>query len=257
MGSHDQTDMGGLREEFLTTQWSLIEDIKAGEDKDKALIGLLLERYWKPVYAYLRRRGYDNEQAKDCTQDFLHEVVLNRNLVGRADQDKGRFRFFLLHALNQYLINQQRDANARKRIPREKLVCLDSVDLPALPQDVADSTPEDSYHYAWLSSLLERVISELSSRYCDQGMETHWALFDEQVLRPILGNCPARSLAQICREHGVEDAKKASNMIVTVKRAFRNALTAHVRSTVISEEHADEELSDLLQFLPARAQHPD
>lgn len=254
MRDHDRTDMGGSQEEFLTTQWSLIDDIKAGEDKDRALIGLLLERYWKPVYCYLRRKGYDNEPAKDLTQDFFHEVVLNRNLVGRAEQDKGRFRFFLLHALNQYLINRQRDAKAQKRIPREKLVSLDMVALPASPQDIADSTPEDSYHYAWLSSLLERVICELRSRYCEQGMETHWALFDEHVLRPILGSGSPPSLAQLCRQHGVEDLKKASNMIVTVKRAFRSALTDYVRSTVISEEHASEELSDLLHFFPREAQ---
>jgi len=255
MRDHDGTDMGGSRDEFLTTQWSLIDGIKAGEDKDQALIGLLLERYWKPVYCYLRRKGYDNEQAKDLTQDFFHEVVLNRNLVGRAEQDKGRFRFFLLHALNQYLINQQRDARAQKRIPREKLVSLDMVDLPASPQDIADSTPEDSYHYAWLSSLLERVVSELRSKYCEQGMGTHWALFDEHVLRPILGSGSPPSLAELCRQHGVEDPKKASNMIVTVKRAFRSALTDYVRSTVISEEHANEELGDLLHFFPGEAQH--
>src|SRR5512137_236648 len=48
MRDQDRTDMGGSREEFLTTQWSLIDDIKAGADTDRALIGLLLERYWKP-----------------------------------------------------------------------------------------------------------------------------------------------------------------------------------------------------------------
>ena len=37
--------MGGDRETFLTTQWSLIEGVKEHIDKDRALIGLLLERY--------------------------------------------------------------------------------------------------------------------------------------------------------------------------------------------------------------------
>ena len=68
---------GGARQRFLTTQWSLIENIKSGEDQDKLLIGFLLEEYWKPVYCYLRRTGHDNEQAKDLTQAFFHEVVLN------------------------------------------------------------------------------------------------------------------------------------------------------------------------------------
>ena len=113
----DRTDMGGAGETFLTTHWSLIEDVKEHEDKDRALIGLLLERYWKPVYCYLRRKGYGNEQAKDLTQGFFHEVVLSRSLIERADQSKGCFRSFLLHALNQHLIDEQRKETAQKRVP--------------------------------------------------------------------------------------------------------------------------------------------
>lgn len=70
-GYNDQTDMGGLREAFLTTHWSLVEHIQSEEDKDRVLIGLLLDRYWKPVYCYLRHKGFDNEEAKDLTQGFF------------------------------------------------------------------------------------------------------------------------------------------------------------------------------------------
>ena len=114
MTCRDLTDMGGVRDTFLTTHWSLIDGVKEHTDKDRALIGLLLERYWKPVYCYLRRKGYNNEQAKDLTQDFFHEVVLSRSLIDRADQSKGRFRSFLLHALNNYLVNgaKKRPKNA-------------------------------------------------------------------------------------------------------------------------------------------------
>ncbi|MCU0918646.1 MAG: hypothetical protein MUC88_29425, partial [Planctomycetes bacterium] len=77
MGRRDQTDMGGDGQTFLTTHWSLIEGIQSEGDPEQALIGLLLQRYWKPVYCYLRHRGYPNEQAKDLTQGFFHEVVLD------------------------------------------------------------------------------------------------------------------------------------------------------------------------------------
>ena len=81
----DRTDIGGERETFLTTHWSMIQGVKAQEDKDRALIGLLLERYWKPVYCCLRRKGYGNEEAIDLTQGLFHDVVLNRRLAERAD----------------------------------------------------------------------------------------------------------------------------------------------------------------------------
>ena len=254
MKFRDQTDMGGTRGIFLTTHWSLIEDVKAGSDKEGVLIGLLLHTYWKPVYCFLRRKGYDNEKAKDLTQDFFHEVVLNRHLVGRADKDKGRFRSFLLFALNQYLINRERDQRAQKRVPREKLASIDISELPDLPQSFAQATAEDSYHYAWLSALLERVILEVSNKCQEQGMETHLKLFNERILRPILDNNTPVSIAQLCENHGIRDTKKISNMIVTVKRRFRSELIEQVRSTVVSDEQAHHELEYLLQFLPKNAQ---
>ncbi len=254
MGFQDRTEMGGTRGTFLTTHWTLIEDVKAGQDKDKELIGLLLKTYWKPVYCYLRRKGRDNEQAKDLTQDFFHEVVLNRHLVGRAAQDKGRFRSFLLHALNQYLINYDRDQRAQKRIPPEKLVSFDTSEPPVLPESFSQASPEDSYQYAWLSALLERVVSDVRTSCLEQGMDIHWALFNERVLKPILETGNPLSMTQLCEEYGIEDTKKASNMIVTVKRRFRTALIEHVRNSVASQEQTGEELEFLLQFLPGDAQ---
>jgi hypothetical protein len=253
----DQTDMGGTRGAFLTTHWSLIEEVKAGSDKNGALIGLLLQTYWKPVYCYLRCKGYDNEQAKDLTQDFFHEVVLNRHLVGRADKDKGRFRSFLLYALNQYLINRDRDQKAQKRIPRKKLASLDIAELPDLPQSFAQATAEDSYQYAWLSTLLERVTTEVKTACQEQGMETYWAFFNERILQPILSNSEPASLTERCENYGIKDTKKASNMIVTMKRRFRSVLLDLIRNTVVSEGQAREEFEFLLRFLPENAQRPE
>ena len=75
--------MGGVEKVFLTTHWSLIEDRgtdTGDDDRRDAFVELLLKRYWKPVYCYLRRRGFQNEEAKDLTQGFFQEVVLGRNL---------------------------------------------------------------------------------------------------------------------------------------------------------------------------------
>jgi RNA polymerase sigma-70 factor (ECF subfamily) len=152
--------MGGLQERFLTTHWSLLKNIKASEegDRNRALIGLLLERYWKPVYCYLRRMHYDNEQAKDLTQGFFHEVVLNRRLAERADPTKGSFRSLLLHALRQYLLDEQRKEDAQKRIPRDRLVPLDIADPPAIAEVVQDLDPEESFNYAWKADLMDRAL---------------------------------------------------------------------------------------------------
>lgn len=246
--------MGGTHRAFLTTRWSLIDHIQAGQDRDRALIGLLLQRYWKPVYCYLRRHGWGNEEAKDLTQDFFHDVVLGRSLVLRADPSKGRFRSFLLHALNQYVINQRAKQTAGTRIPRERLVSLEGIDSSELPQDMSESEPDASYNYAWVSALLDQVLATVRSRCCQEGLQTHWEVFHARVVRPILEGSAAPALGEICVRLGIEDTRRASNMIVTVKRRFRQALRGHIRTTVVSEEQVDEELEEILRFVPEGAQ---
>jgi RNA polymerase sigma-70 factor (ECF subfamily) len=255
MAYEKETDMGGARDTFLTTRWSLIDEIKSGEDANRALIGSLLSTYWKPVYCYLRRRGYDNDQAKDLTQGFFHEVVLDRSLVQRAEQSKGRFRTFLLHVLNQYVINVKRKQAVRTHIPQEKLVPLDVVDPSVLPQTVSEASPEDSYNYTWLSALLDQTLSELKTECRNEGLEIHWWVFRDRVIEPTLHDAAAPSLANVCRKYGIDDEKKAANMTVTVKRRFQKILKRHVRSTVTSDAEVDEELREIMRFLPESAQH--
>jgi DNA-directed RNA polymerase specialized sigma24 family protein len=254
MAYSEPTGMGGACQAFLTTQWSLIENIQDGKDQDKALIGFLLKQYWKPVYCYLRHKGYGNEQAKDLTQGFFHEVVLNRDLVGRADQSRGRFRAFLLHALKQYVSKQDLREQAQKRL-EEKAVSFEIDEEPVLPESVVQSTAEESYHYAWLSFLLEHVLEEVKDDCKQQGLDIHWALFNKRIVWPIFDDRPPPSLPELCELYDIEDEKKASNMIITVKRRFKVVLMQHVRNTVLSQGQASDELEELLQFFPKSAQH--
>ena len=251
MGRRDDTDMGGIQERFLTTHWSLLQNIQASNESDRnhALIGLLLERYWKPVYCYLRRQGCGNEEAKDLTQGFFHEVVLNRHLVDRADPAKGSFRSLLLHALRQYLLDERRKEDAQKRIPRDRLVPLDIADPPAIVEVVQALDPEESFNYAWKADLMDRALAEVRENYVREGMETHWCVFRDRVLEPALQEQPAPSLRQICEHYGIENEATASHMLLTVKRRFQTVLKDHVRQTVLTGEGVEEEWREILKLL--------
>jgi len=249
MRHRDQTDMGGTGERFLTTHWSLIENVKQHQDRDQAIIGLLLERYWKPVYCYLRRKGYGNEEAKDLTQGFFHEVVLNRHLIERADPTKGRFRALVLRALDQFLVDEKRKAGAGRRIPREKLVPLHIVSPPALPDAILGRSPEDCFAYAWKSALIDRTLVEVETECQAQRLQTHWQVFCARVLRPVLLNQEPRTIKDLCSQYGIASESAASNMLVTVKRRFRAALRRNVRATVLSEEDVDGELREILVLM--------
>jgi len=249
MAPRDWTNMGGLRESFFTTHWSLVDKVKQQGDRDMALIGLLLERYWKPVYCYLRRKGYDNEQAKDLTQGFFHEVVLNRHLVERADSAKGSFRSLLLHALHQYMIDERRRENTLKRIPKKKLISMDIDDPPELPDKSGELDPEESFNYAWKVDLLERALAEVKENYVAQDLATHWRVFQDRLLQPVLNDYPSPSLQEICLRYGIADEARASHMLDTVKRRFHQVLRKHVRLTVCTSQGVGEEMEEFLKFL--------
>ncbi len=255
MRHEDYTEMGGVGQAFLTTHWSLIEGVEAGDDdRNHALIELLLQRYWKPVYCYLRRSGYQNEPAKDLVQGFFQEVVLGRDLIQKADQTKGRFRSFLLTALNQYLVNVRSAQAAKKRTPPGRLVALGSTEMDDLPHPVTTLTPEDAFTYAWVSELLEQVLADVQAGCEADGKSLHWQVFRARVLAPIMEAVKAPSRESICRRYGIRDPDAISNMLVTVKRRLQAMLKQRLRDSVMSDEEAEAELREIRRFLPRLAQ---
>lgn len=241
----NRTLMGGAANMFGTTCWTQIVDSKtSNEQKERLIINDLISRYWKPVYCYLRRKGHDNESAKDLTQGFFQEIVLGRDLIKQADKSKGKFRTFLLTALDRYTINVYEKETAQKRKPKGQLFQFDDIDMEAVPE----TTPEDGFHYAWLSELLEQVLSEVEQEYISTGKEIHWKVFSARLLDPIINNSKPLSLPEICKKYDIETESRASNMIGTVKRRLRNALERCLKRFMQSDSKIEEEIEELLNI---------
>jgi RNA polymerase sigma-70 factor (ECF subfamily) len=247
---NDKTTMGGAGNVFHTTCWIDIRQARTTDEAQrKAIIDVLLRKYWKPVYSYLKHKGYDNERAKDLTQGFYHEVVLGNELIQKADQNKGRFRTFLLTALDHYVSNVYRGETAKKRMPKGKFVHLDEFNEYEEPNILTTATAEEIFHYTWASNLLDEAIAQVKSEYCGGDKENHWKVFEEEVLAPILTNVRSPSLAEICSKYGIESPSKASNMILTVKRRLSVVIKRCLRQFVQSESEVEEEFNDLLKIL--------
>jgi RNA polymerase sigma-70 factor (ECF subfamily) len=244
-----QTAMGGSRGEFLTTEWTVIDHIRTGNKSSSAvLMNDLLKKYWKPVYCYLRRKGFDNERAKDLTQGFFQEIVLKRALIEHADKSRGRFRTFLLTALQQYMSEAHRKQNFRKSKPKGFLLSLDELTSAQMPEAPAEFSPEDSFHYAWAAQLLDQLLEEVEAKCRADGKAIHWQVFHDRVLGPIMEGTDAPSMEEICQQYDIESPGKASNMIVTVNRRFRAALTRHLRRWVVQDSEVDEEFQELVEI---------
>ena len=255
MRDREYTDMGGTDHAFLTTHWSLVEGAGASDqDRGQAMISLLLQRYWKPVYCYLRRRGYSNEEAKDLTQGFFHEVVLEHRLIEKADAAKGRFRTLLLVALDRYVGDVRDRENAQKRKPRGKLIPLEVAEPPEVPVSIAESDPQSTFHYAWVLALLEQVFEEVERACHHDGKTVHWCIFRDRVLNPIMDRGTPPPLSEIVSKYGLPDESKASNMIVTVKRRLQATLRQRLRESVTSEGEVASEWEQMRRFFPKIAQ---
>ena len=250
MKSDGYTSMGGAPGSFQATHWTAIERIGISNDIcSAALVADLLRTYWKPVYCYLRHKGYNNEQAKDLTQGFFREVVLGRKLIQQADRVKGRFRTLLLRALDRYLISVHRKDTARKRIPQDRLISLEDSNFPELPKATSNLNSEDIFHYTWVCELLDRLLEEVETECLHRGMAMHWDLFHDRVLSPIITCAESPSLEELCHKYGVASTVKVSSMIFSVKRRFRSAMKRLMRKSVASEAQINEEMLELMKFL--------
>ena len=100
---------------FLTTHWSVVLAAgQTGSPASRQALAKLCEAYWYPLYAYVRHRGYRVEEARDLTQEFFTRL-LEKNYLGMADRERGKFRSFLLAMVNHFLANEWRRARAGKR----------------------------------------------------------------------------------------------------------------------------------------------
>ena len=109
-------DTGSSRaESFHTTHWSVV--LRAGQEASPQAaeaLETLCRTYWYPLYAFIRRKGYDADEAQDLTQAFFVHL-LEKNYFAHADRAKGKFRSFLLSGLNYFLANDRRRGQAVKR----------------------------------------------------------------------------------------------------------------------------------------------
>jgi hypothetical protein len=229
---------------------------RSAKHDNRRPVDLCVQDYWKFVYRNLCGRGYSGDQAKDLTQSFFADILLRQpklmeEAVGRTNP---RFRGLLLVILGRYLIRVRRRERAMKRIPQSKLIRVEIHFRSASAHTHAPATPGDLLDYARVSGILQRVLTDVEVECHKNGKSLYWRLFSERVLIPSQGRDPAPSLEELCRKHGVEDVRTASNMIVTMRRTLQKALIQRLRATTGSEEEALDELREIRRVV-SRVSH--
>ena len=170
----------GMQGRFPTTHWSMLAAARGPMTPEhREVLNCLIRRYWRPVYVYICRRGHRNEAA-DLTQDFFVQS-LRRELFGRADRARGRFRTFLLACLNNFLVDAGR--HHERRQPPEGIISIHQLTAEEGPgfEPAETETPEDVFFRAWVGELLDQVWRTLQQEFASSGQQVHCELFRRRV----------------------------------------------------------------------------
>jgi DNA-directed RNA polymerase specialized sigma24 family protein len=232
--------------QFMTTRWSLVlvAGRRSSPDSRQALEALC-HAYWYPLYAYVRRRVADVNEAQDLTQAFFAEL-LAKNYVGAADVERGRFRAFLLTALKHFLSKEWEKAMAQKRGGQKVVIPLDfeTVNSRAIVQPAAGLTAEQIYDREWAIALLDRTMQRLETEFAEEGKQGQF----EALKGLLIGQAEGTTYSDCAAKLGLTEAAvkmRAHRM----RRRYRELLRAEIGETVSGPDEIDDEISKLFATL--------
>jgi RNA polymerase sigma-70 factor (ECF subfamily) len=231
---------------FPTTHWSRV--ISAGNPDAplaKESLAELCKAYWYPLYAYIRRRGHDPEQAKDLTQDFFARA-LEKGLLAEADPSRGRFRSFLRTVCAHFLANCHDREQARKRGGGRTILPIEAGGAEGqYARELADGlTPERIFDRSWALTLLGRVLDQLGREYAEAGKAAAF-----EALRGLLAGDPdTPTYAAVAARLGTTEgaARVAAHRL---RRRYGELLRQEIAATLADPTEIDDEIRDLFAAL--------
>ena len=205
---------------------------------------ILCRTYWYPLYAYVRRQGLPLEDAQDLTQEFFRRL-LEKEYIGLADPERGRFRTFLLTALKRFLVSEWRRGQAAKR-GGAKPAFWDEAEAEARYQaePSTDLTPEKIYEKRWALLLLDGVLARLG----DEAVKAGKVELFEGLKSLLWGDRDVESYADLSAQLNMSEGALRIAAL-RFRQRYRELLRAEIAQTVAHPAEIDEELRHLFQVL--------
>lgn len=232
--------------EFATTEWSVVLRARnCLDDATNLALATLCKRYWFPLYAYIRRHVSDVNEAQDLTQGFFAQL-LETNLIGRAEPERGRFRSFLLVSCKNFLANERDRSRAQKRGGAVKRLSLDfdSGESRVSLEPSHELTPDRLFERKWALVLLDVTIDRLRAEYVARDQLSQF-----ELLKQGLTGDRSRSgyVATAERLGATEAAARQSGH--RLRKRFRELLREEVAKTVADPSQINDEIQRLFKSL--------
>lgn len=229
--------------QFQRTHWTEILSAKqASSAEAAAALERLCSVYWWPLYGFVRRRGRSPQDAEDLTQEFFARFLAG-DFLESVDQSKGKFRSYLLAAMENLMSKEWHKENTQKRGGKYTFVSADAEEL-FLQIPASTLTPEQVYDQQWAMALLNRVVDRLKAEFFADGKQA----FFEATKSCLTGEKPAELYADLAAQLGTTEGG-LKMAVIRMKKRYRGLLREEVAHTVSNREHIDEELRAIFAAL--------
>lgn len=224
---------------FDATRWSLVQ--RARDDSVTALNDLFT-RYRQPLLKRLRAQGFPPDDAEDLVQGFCAQL-LRRDFLANVAPAKGRFRTWLLNALDNYLRDEHDRRQTLKRgqgVAPESLNETDGHGRTILDPPADTAAADLEYDQEWARTVLANALAQVARESASTG---HTALFT--ALEPALfADETSLSYREIATRLGMSEG----HVKVTAHR-IRRRLAALIREAVLQTVDSESEWEDELRHL--------
>ncbi len=230
---------------FPATSWRAISLARHTNVAD-ATEGLrqLAVNYWRPLYLYLRKAGESHADAEDSVQGFF-EAALGSGFFSHVEREGGLFRSYLLSSLERWRSRRAVREGAQKRGGRVEHVPLDGMaELEVAADANPETDPRRAYDRLWASEMVTRTMDKLRADHVRRRREGWF----EALSAVLPGRGELRPYAELAVELGsTEGAVKVA--VFQLRKDFVAQLKAEIRSTVLTNEDAEEELRHLVAVI--------
>lgn len=241
----EETKIGGDNYRFKETAWT---NILGGKDKTAPEYHLslvyLISTYWKPIYFYIKRKGYDREAAKDLTQSFF-TVFLERDYLKSVEPAKGKFRTFLLAALNHFLSKEIERRRTKKRGAGQIILSLEDfaqAESEILPEPIDEATPEKIFSQTWARTILKNASEHLRQEYLTEFGQAYFDILETYLASQ--QEAQTITYKEIAQKFNLSESD-VTNHLHLIRKRWRELIENEIRKYVSSENELKEEIEEL------------
>lgn len=240
-GEHAKPDVRDTGAAFGQTNWTAV--IRPGAGGDAKALEELCRVYWPPLYAFLRRSGYNNHDAQDLVQGFFAHFLAKESRLRSAHPSKGRFRSYLLACLRNYVSNRRKYDIVRQ--PDQPLLSIDEVlgegQYHLEPAELSD--PAEVFHRRWAATVVDEALKHLQRSWAGAGEGDYF-----KALLPYLnGDANRGDYSSIAAQFG-KDERAIRTAVSRLRKDYRNSLLREISRTVEDPSEVEDELRTLFEF---------